>query len=411
MLVRLSRILLVILVIIVTAIYLPYFYRMAFDEYIRTPFMLYSPILEEVLVVSYEDGGRSWLDQQGNVYTLEQGDSLIPLFNYRQLTSRGEMPDSVKGIKIDLDEVRLNNFFDRIRPGSINAPEIPLYPLFESKPKRVNLEMPKEFFRITDRMEFISAATNEIIPDLTESFTKALRNKNFQFPAKMVRGNPTTRKPYDAGYFVLDNADKLFHIKMIDGRPFCKNTNFPQDVKIKTIFVKERQLRESYGVVISEDNQLYMLMTDDYRLVRVPLEHYVPEHDYLRFMGNIFNRQFMVIKENKVYFTVTNRDYEVIDRYEESWKSMEQRTAGIVRNYLFPFTLDLHSEDSAFVNFNLEFSGFNVLFFNILLLLITIGIFIRTKRPLTDNWLDLIIVVITGIYGFIAILLFERPQL
>ncbi|MCD4693199.1 MAG: DUF4857 domain-containing protein, partial [Calditrichales bacterium] len=134
MLIKISRFLLIILVIIVASIHLPYIYWLGFSERIMTPQVFYSPILEKILIYKVEGKSQEWRDIDGKSYTRKETDSLLPFYSYRILTSRGIMPDSLQDIKFDLKEVRLNNLYQRIRPYNIDEPQIPLYPLLESQP-------------------------------------------------------------------------------------------------------------------------------------------------------------------------------------------------------------------------------------------------------------------------------------
>lgn len=143
MLVKISRFLLIILVIVVASIHLPYIYWLGFGERIPTPQVFYSPVMQKFLIYKIEGKSYEWRDTDGKNYTRKEIDSLLPFLNYRMLTSRGIMPDSLQNIKFDLKEVRLNNFNQRIRPYNIDEPQIPLYPLLESQPERLKLTLPE----------------------------------------------------------------------------------------------------------------------------------------------------------------------------------------------------------------------------------------------------------------------------
>ena len=80
-----------------------------------------------------------WSDLTGTYFSLEEVDSLLPFFNYRQLAAKGKLPDSVQGLPVTVEDIRLNNFRQRVRPSDIEPPKISLYPLFESNPPRLEL--------------------------------------------------------------------------------------------------------------------------------------------------------------------------------------------------------------------------------------------------------------------------------
>ncbi len=409
MIVRLSRIFLIVITIFVAAVYLPQLYWVSFEPRIIPPMVFYSPVLQKFMIGHIGKGKYYYTDEDGNNYSRMQADHLLPLLNFRILAARDEMPDSLLGQPITLNEVRRNNVSMRIIPKDVNPPQIPLYPLFESNPPRLRLGLPDEYFRLTDCMEFIDSRTNRLSDSLTQAFTSALLREGFRFPARKVFGNPTTRKPYDAGYFILDNDWQLFHVKKINGKPYCKNMHIPQDVKINWISVKEKELREFCGIAISEDNRLFMVMLNPERLQELPVDSYDRQEDDIIFMGNLFYRLITIRSSGHLKAYLLNRKYELLKTYRETWPTKYESTAGILSAYIFPFELVLKTSKSYFINLNLSAFSWKVLYLNIFLAILSF--FVVFKRKLKGHhWLDLLLILVTGIYGFIGVLLFEHPD-
>ncbi len=410
MMLKLSRLFLILIVVFVAAIYIPEYYWLGFAERNKYPMAFYSPVLHDFLIGRFQNSRYYYTDSSGKEYSRKQVDRLLPFTNYRLLAAKGQMPDSVNGVKIDLDEVRLNNVTIRVRAKDMDTPVIPLYPLFESKPPRLKLEMPKEFFRINQRFEFITAQSNSINEPLSRAFTSALNRKNFTFPAKGIYGNPTTRKAFDEGYFIVDAANKLFHVKKVHGKPYCAAVPVPDSLRIKNIVVKENQLREQYGLLITENSQVYYIMYDHYRLQKLPLQHYDYSKAQLIILSDLFYRVFNVVTDTTLHSVVTDRQYQPIGFYNESWPGQEQSMAGVVSRYLFPFTLKLTKSTSRYVD--LYFDGFHTqaLIINVLFLLLTIGLMKKRNVQIPRKWYDLLLVFITGVYGFLGILIFENTD-
>ncbi|APF19207.1 hypothetical protein Calab_3519 [Caldithrix abyssi DSM 13497] len=409
MIIKISRLFIILIVILVSAVYIPEYYWLSFEKKTPSPMAYYSPILENYLIAYYDDGFY-YKTKDGKRFTRDEADPLLPFFNYRILAAKGQMPDSIKGHKVDLKEIRLNNLFIRIRPKHINVPVIPLYPLMEANPPRLSLSIPDDFFRITPQgIEFINAATNELNTKKSEKFTRALKDEGFVFPAQKVFGNITTRKPFDEGYFIVDKNGQLFHLKMIDGEPFCRNTHKPDSIDVRVIFINERDLREFYGVVIDTKNQVYFLMYDQYRFQKIPISNYNPDEDNLYILGNLMYRIFNIKKDTQLLSFTTNRQYQLIATYQESWPGFYQSTAGIITKYFFPFTLQIRKSTTEFASFYFDDFSPKAIIFNVLLLFLAMYIFKKRRQKIKNSWFDLVIILVTGIYGFIGVSLFEPP--
>lgn len=236
-----------------------------------------------------------------------------------------------------------------------------------------------------------------------------MQKQGFVFPAKNVFGNITTRKPFDEGYLIIDSADQLFHLKMINGKPFCRNTHKPDSIDVRAIFINERDLKEFYGVVLDRKNQVYFLMYDQYRFQKIPIKGYNPDEDNLYIMGNLFYRIFNIKKDTQLLSYTTDRKYMLIDSYKENWPGFYQTAAGKISKYIFPFTLQVRKNTTEFINFYFDDFSFKALFLNVILIIISLIIIKRRKASMTQSWVDIGLILITGIYGFIGILLVESP--
>ncbi len=409
MIVRLSRYLLIILTIFVAAVYLPQLYWVSFEPRIVPPMVFYSPVLEKFMIGHLGHGEYYFTDEDGNKYTRQQADKLLPLLNYRLLAARGQMPDSLLGQPITLEEIRHNNISMRITTKDINPPQIPVFPLFESKPPRLRLGLPDEYFRINEVMQFINAHTNRVVDSLTQVFSDALIREGFHFPARGIYGNPTTRKPYDAGYFIVDQDWQLFHLKKVHGKPYCKNISLPKDLKIVWISVKEKEIREFCGIAISEDNRLFLVMLDPERLQPLPVKEFNRKTDQIIFMGNIFFRWITIRSYGHSTTYLTDRQYNLLKTHTETWPTKEEMLVGKANTFIFPFELTLQSGRTYYINFDFTSYRWQALILNVVLMLVVL-FFWRKELKIKYKWLDALIVLITGVFGFIGVLIFEHPD-
>lgn len=403
---KISRYLLVGTIIIIASIIFPNFYSMLFYKSISGPTVSYSPIKKDFMITRVENGRLIYKDSNKNKYGRIEFENLTPFKNFRQLIYRNTMPDSIDGTAIEHSKVQINNIFMSIRPANIYKYTIKLNPLIESKPDAPDLKMPKEFFRITDEFQFINCASNEVVRELSSLFNEALVNKGFSFPAKGIYGNPSTRKPYDEGYFVLDNNNNLYQIKRVKNKPYVKKILLPDGVKIDFLIVKEMIPKEFYALIITDTNKLFLISTDNYRLIELPSDGYDRKTMRLYFSGNMLYRMVTFLSENKIKVTVTDRDYKIVDTYEETWKTNDDSMVGVIYNYIFPFRLSLKDGSSSFVNFYFKFSDYKFLFVSLFAAFVFLFYSKKNNRKLdVIKIFDLIIILITGLYGLLAVLL------
>lgn len=391
-------------IVFAASIFIPDFYWKANKHEINRTNVYYSPIKKCFVLLKSDVRGVKYTDIKGKQFNRDEFEELVPFVNFRQLMLTGKLPDTIDGQSIVPKEINLNNVTLRANPVMINSRPLQLFPLFESASGRVRLELSPDYFRIDKRMEFITSLTNEVNEEKSQLFTSALQKEGFNFPSKGIYGNPTTKKPFDEGYFVIDNSNKVFHIKMVKGQPFCKNTGIPSNLGIVFISAIEFELREFYGLIITDKNEAYFISYDNYKLIQLPVEDYDHQENTLQIKGDLFYRILVVNKENGFNSVVTDRNYKVVDKYNESWPGKESRTAGIISSYIFPFTVTIEKDTTPFINFYFNYSNLHCLFLSVVLLIITV--FYLRKKNVAAKKIGYfsVLVLLTGMYGFIAVL-------
>lgn len=221
-----------------------------------TPFTLYSCIAEDF--VSLEDrSGKDFIfkDSQNREY----GDSVLPFFYYRVLSSRHNAPETINGKQYTGEQIEAGNIFFSTSPKEVNIPEINVHMLLESDPPRLELEDP-EYALVTrkDGVRIIEMATNRSAMALEQAFNVALDSAGFRFPARIISGNPSTRKAYDEGYMLTDADGQLFHLKLADGKPFVESIP-TGGLELKHIFITENENRASLAYLFDGDGRFYVL--------------------------------------------------------------------------------------------------------------------------------------------------------
>jgi len=401
---KISRLGMILLVIFISSVFIPQIYWMIFGTRIIPPRVFYSPITNGFLIEKVSDKYYYWENEEGDRFTREEGDSLLPLQSYRILAMKGKLPDSLRGHKLNIDEIRLNNIYLQVKPYYLDTPSIPLYPLFESKPARFKLEIPEYYFRIKDRIEFVSAETNKVNDSLSTVYNKALIDAGFQFPAYKVFGNPTTRKPFDEGYFIIDNNNNIFHLKRIHNQPFCANLHIPSSIKPEWLIVREMGLKEFYALMITRDNKLYLILYKNYNLQPLPVTGYDPLQHNLKLYGNLFYRSINILSKTDNHTYVTDRNYALLDTLHVQWPGKYDTPAGKISKYLFPFTLRFVDSSSMYTGFYFSPYNFQSLFISLFIFIFTL--FFIYKKHKKISALSLLSFVF-GLYGLIALSIFN----
>lgn len=286
----------------------------------RYPFVYYSSGLSELVELDFSDKDYPMTSTKtAERYTTAQCDSLMPIFNYRQLFSDGVAPDTILGVAVDMRTLNSARVVFRQSPSSLRGAPVKLYTLFESMPKRVGLTVPDDFFRLSDKVEFIDAATNTVSEQKSEEYTSALLSKGYTFPSQWAIGNPSARKSYDEGYFSLDAAGELFHIKMVNGVPFIKNTLVSDSIDIEHFAIYEVASRRFYGFVFSKEGDVYILESGEGRYTPRKLD--IPAFDVtseeMMIMGDMFFWTVAITDEyGKRYYALRSDDLTQIDSHE-----------------------------------------------------------------------------------------------
>uniref|UniRef100_UPI00321682C9 DUF4857 domain-containing protein n=1 Tax=uncultured Draconibacterium sp. TaxID=1573823 RepID=UPI00321682C9 len=406
--VKLSRYFLVIIAVIGFGIALPKLYWVAFAQPIRAPFIQYSCIDNDFMLLRSVDGVVR-TNTKGDTLTREEYENKLPLMYVRQLLMNNTMPDSINGVEMDMHQISMHRSTFRVRPREIDAPQPTLFPLFESQSGRANLEMPKDFFRITWRMEFIDAESNKVDEEKSRMFSAVLYNRGFQFPAKSISGIPTTRKSCDEGYLVLDSQDQLFHIKLVKGKPFVEQVENPDGLKFRSINCVDFKDKFYYAYLFSTDNHVYVLTQYDYQLVKLDVENINPEENEIRIYGDLFNYNVISTGEGSITSQVLNKDYKKVDEYIESWPIRDERKEGKIAQFLFPAQLKMTDGNSNFVRFFFEANkSFHWVILSLILLAVQFIIIRKRKESFKNQFVDFGIIALTGIFGFIAVNFFPN---
>lgn len=381
---------------------LPWAYRLLNTQKNSYPFAYYSSVAHSFCYIDSDNDQPIRMDATGKQYSEAEFDSILPMFYFRQLLKDGRLPDSINGVEVSPKVINTYNFFFRYKPDLANTPAIKLFPLFESMNRRVDLQMPGDVFRIdVNGITFIRPETNTIDQLKSDEFNSALLKQGFTPPARLIAGTPTTRKPYDEGYFIVDQNHLVFHLKMVNGHPFVRNTGVDADLKTSFILTTEYPSKLFYGFLIDAQNRLYTISTDEYQLKQVPIPSFSASTDNLLIMGNMFHWNVQVTS------TVGQKTYAVDANSLALSDSIafpsKIKAVSSVQQWLFPCAISFASVNDGYIKPRITSFGWQFFIVNLVLMISFLALNYRTHN-LAQLIVPALFIAITGLFGFISIL-------
>ena len=369
------------------------------------PFVYYSSVKKKFLFRELDKRPDKFHDDEGTLFEDKEYDAALPLLNYRQLMLNSEMPDSVDGVKIENQLLRTKQINFRYVPRYKNTPEMRLYIMYESLPKKGKLESPGDLFRLEDKIEFIDAESNAVNQEKSKKFQEALEKAGYVFPAQWTTGNLNIRKAYDEGYFSLDAQGRLFHIKMVNGRPFVRNTNLDPQIELAYFSPQEPADKRYYGVFFDTNGYSYLL-EEGYQPLQLEIDPVDLDKDEVSILGNFLYWTINVQKpDGRHYYALKT---ETLEKVRYTFVEAPVNKWHTVAGKLFPFYLTFQKNTSEYLAPQLHFTAFTALIINVLLALVFA--FIYPKRTVKKKIFTGLFVLIFGIAGAIALLLQWRNK-
>lgn len=252
---------------------------------------------------------------------------------------------------------------------------------------------------------YVDAKTNTVDEKKSDRFTREMKKKGFTFPARAFWGNPTTRKPYEEGYFCLDAKGQLFQLKMVNGRPFVKNTHVSDSVEVKWFVMNEAMDKRHYGFVFGTKGETGIIEENDgdYRFVQMDIRSFNPAKDELMVLGNI------------LYWTVNVQNEKGLDSYGLNRETLERLSSYHIdakkglwdktSEWLFPCYLSFTAPQSDYVGLYWSVGAWKAFVLNAILALAALAFFYRKGRK--RGVLSAVYVLLCGIPALVALLLFR----
>ncbi len=403
--IRISKISIVILFAIIFSSILPWFGSFFFSTYDSAPFTLYSPVKQTFAYIDHTtDLGIKYKDIKGNEYSEKEFNTILPAFYYRQLVMDSKFPKQICGMELSPKQIQKHNFIFKSIPRDINKPKIDLFFLLESASGRVDLEMPNDVFRLKNGIEFVDMDTNKTNIPKSKLYSEELKSKGFIFPATNAFGNPSTRKDYDEGYFLVDSKGDLFHLKRVKDKPYVHKVDYKWDSAIENVFVTEYKSHQTFAFAWDKNGDMYVIDAPNYKVTKTSITNSSLTNKTVMIIGDIFYWTIRINDDNQTrFYALNSKDYSLANSYNyqsepNKWKEISK--------YIFPFEISFVSSNEKWVYphiENLSLIGFSI---NMIFLALYVVLF-RKKRTKTNIYLSSGVLVVLGIFAFLPLLILK----
>lgn len=403
-----ARVPLSLLVMALLAIALPRLYDLVFAVDVSRTHLFYSPV-DKTFVFREHHGDHDFVyaDDTGRTFDRRTFETRIPFIYYKNMDIWGLLPMTLDGRTYTRQDMRDARHVMELKPREITGlrPEIAVYPLLESNPGRARLTFPEDVFRLTEQgIEFVNVDTNRVDPELTETFTTALADAGARFPIRLAAGKPTILKPFDEGYFLVDAAGAVFHLKRVDGAPQVVRTPIPADLEIRHIKVSENARRRYYGLLLTKDARLFLLSYDNYRLIPLPTEGYDPDRMTYKLILNPVNPTAVFDDDRTITAVAMTPDFSPVAHHERPVPGTRDMPHARIARALFPFTLDLDDAKGTYLNWRLDHHGWSGLIGVAGSLLALFGLMRLQRRKVSRSWPEIALVAVGGVFGLATVL-------
>lgn len=384
---------------------IPSFVKKATASRQNYPFVYYSSILQDFAIRNFDNNEMEHIDRKGNVYTREEYDSITPLLSYRQLSLEGKMPDSILGVEMEPRMLRVKTVMWRYSPRDISRPTLDMHLMYESMSGRASLESPPDVFRVKDKIEFIDKGTNSVNEEKSQLFQQKMEEKGFAFPAQKAWGNPSPRKPYDEGYFVLDSKGELFHIKLVNKRPYVGNTHVGKNINIAYFSLYEIPDKSIYGFIVSQEGSIYTLNAQGgYETTKFDIPPIDIHTHSVMMLGNIFYWMVNITSPEGTSYHVLDLNKKLIEHDTPYFVASKEDNWDKLSRWLFPIYINFENQTTEYIVPEVIYNGG----WSYLVSVLWIGLYLassRKGRRKNIKIINFIVIFLVGLPAYIVSLI------
>ena len=408
--------------IILSALYGPLLYDKLLGEDIETTHLLYSPVLDKFVWKESARGhdhasayaedhhaGIIYTDEDGMHYSRQDFEKLLPFIYYKNMELWGLLPLEIGPHTFTKAQIKESRQVLELHAADMpgRRPSLNFLPLLESNPGQARLVFPKDRFRLTPTgMEFVDADTNQVDHGLSQTFTQALKQAGFRFPAKQAASKPSILKPFDAGVLLVDQSGAVFQLKRVDGRPRVVRTPIAPGPGVRAIKVSENRRREFLGLLVDHDGRAYLIQDESFALIPLELPGYDPDSMNLKILLNPLYATAVYADQQDIHGVAMDREYfQPLRSYTHRMAKAAPTWRLRLRQLLFPFHLELkEAAPRGHVHFRAGLGGW----LSLLGMLASwrAYVLLRRRRGQKPSRTGELLAGLTGLYGLLATLIF-----
>lgn len=301
-----------------TLLVLFYFgFQGSFEKEFHKYYIFYSDILDEfVYQKNFGEHRFEYGIKDKKTFSQKEYESYLPFVYYRDLEIQKKLPIQIKNISYDANEIKNSKLGFEYNYKMLKKKEVELYPLFNPQKDIGMIKFPEEVFGIFKDGAKVYDFDNDHLKTKSEELNQKLKELNFSYPAKNIWGKTTNIKPFDLGYLILDNKNRLFNLKKEDDKITIKEISYPKDEEIVYINISENRQQKLSGYAIDKNSNFYLLTWDfefikldlkefDYKNMRLkliadPLHYLIRYDDGNSYFAAMFSKEnYKKIKEEK----------------------------------------------------------------------------------------------------------------
>lgn len=302
-----------------TLLFLFYFsFKGNFEKEFHKYYIFYSDILDEfVYQKNFGEHRFEYGIKDKKTFSQKEYESYLPFVYYRDLEIQKKLPIQIKDIFYDANEIKSSKLGFEYNYKMLKKKQVELYPLFNPQSNIGMIKFPEEVFGIFKDGAKVYDFDNDYLKTKSEELNEKLKELNFSYPAKNIWGKTTNIKPFDLGYLIQDNQNRLFNLKKQNDKITIKEINYPKNQELIYINVSENRQQKLSGYAIDKNSNFYLL-TWDFEFIKLDLKEFDYKNMRLKLIADPLHYLIRYDNGNSYFAAIFSKEnYKKIK--EEKW--------------------------------------------------------------------------------------------